>query len=665
MLIRTRSRIQLLGIKPQGFFKSNNPFVPVGVIDAWGGGIGGDLLTAYGYPIIAYNDTFTITDNLTKVANSHTLRFGLFIEQANKKQQSNSDINIEMFQWGQPNGTGNNYGDLIVGRPGQVTMGTDRPIDHFRYYNYEFYGQDSWKVRPNFTLEYGLRLAYMPLNFERKGLGVIFEPSAYNHSQGLFINGDRSRPNGILTAQRGEIPLGLTDNPGLSWMPRLNFAWDIGGKGDLVVRAGGGLFYNRVQGNYDYYSSGVMPHTYRSTAGPWSLPDGLTFGTLQNVDPFSALSSVSISSRNPESIAHPRVANMSLTIEKRLPWENIATVAYVGTQGRHLPQQRQINFVADGRLLSGTVGNSNLAIPIHRAALDQSVINTFKPYPAYTGIGYNQFTGTSTYHSLQATLSRQTSKNLQYFLTYTFAKALGTTAVNESDGANWADPIDTRGRSWGVLPFDRTHVFNASYNWYIPDGARGSLDNGFMRAVLNGWQMSGITTFSSGVPIRLRFTGDIATAGAALGWYGTDAYSNQPASTGAIAPVFARDPRITGDKVGDKVLDIGALQIPTFGQSGPHQPPYYIRTPSRSNFDVSFFKDFQISESKKLQFRTGFFNIFNQAYPRNIDTANANNSDIYLTLDTTCNVVVPEVPNGTGGVRTNVCDPVGGYRFDA
>ena len=176
-------------------------------------------------------------------------------------------------------------------------------------------------------------------------------------------------------------------------------------------------------------------------------------------------------------------------------------------------------------------------------------------------------------------------------------------------------------------------------------------------------QMSGITTFSSGIPIRLRFTGDIATAGAALGWYGTDAYSNQPASTGAIAPIFVRDPRITGGKVGDKVLDIGALQIPAFSQTGPHQPPFYIRTPNRSNFDISFFKDFKISESKKLQFRTGLFNVFNQAYPRNIDTANANNSDINLTLQTTCNVVVPEVPNGTGGVRTNVCDPVGGYRY--
>ena len=111
------------------------------------------------------------------------------------------------------------------------------------------------------------------------------------------------------------------------------------------------------------------------------------------------------------------------------------------------------------------------------------------------------------------------------------------------------------------------------------------------------------------------------------------------------------------------MIDIGALQIPAFQKSGPHQQPYYIRTPSRSNFDISFFKDFDISESKKIQFRTGFFNIFNQAYPRNIDTGNANFSDIYLTLQTTCNVVVPSVPNGAGGERTNVCDPAGGYSF--
>ena len=660
-----------LGITKVGYFPNSNPYIPVSVVP-WGDGGLGNLFTAYGYPILAWNDSFAVTDNLTKVFNSHTLKFGLFIEQANKKQQSNSDVDIEIAQWGQSTGTGNNFGDLYTGHPIEITMGTDRPGDNFRYYNYELYAQDSWKVRSNVTVEYGLRVAYLPNNFERKGLGVLFDPSTYVKSQGLFLNGDRTKPNGILRAATGQIPKGILDNERPAIMPRLNFAWDVGGKGDLVVRAGAGLFYNRVQGNYDYYSSGVLPNLYAAKFDTWSgdKGNGLTFGDLGKLDPFAGIGAVDIKSRNRDSNNLPRVANMSLTIEKRLPGKNIFTVAYVGTQGRHLPQQRQINFVPAGALLSGTVGNANLSVPVQRVSVaqDSTLLRQFKPYNAYNSIGYYQFTGTSSYHSLQATLSRQAGKNLQYFATYTFGKALGTTAVNESDGSAWADPIDTRGRSWGVLPFDRTHVFNVSYNYNIPGLARGSLDKPVVRAVLNGWQMSGITTFQSGTPVRLKFSGDIAATSQAVAWYGSDAFANggvSSASTGAITPVYVRNPSLSNNKdLGDRILDIGALAIPAFPTSGPSQPSYYLRFPSRSNFDVSFFKNFKITESKSLQFRSGFFNIFNQAYPTRFDLNTPSNSDIYLTLRTVCNRRVNGVPNGSGGLRDNVCDPTGGFSFD-
>jgi hypothetical protein len=655
---------EALGLDRVGFFPSSNPYVPVSVL-SWGAG---DLHTAYGYPILAWNDSFAITDNLTKVFNTHTLKFGAFIEQANKRQQSNSDINIVSNQWGQPNATGNNFGDVFVGRPIEFAQGTDRPIDNFRYYNYEFYAQDSWKLRPNFTLEYGLRVAYLPNNFERKGLGVLFDPRAYDPSQGIFLNGDRTRPNGFKLAARDEIPKGVLDNPPVAFMPRLNFAWDVGGRGDLVIRAGAGIFYNRVQGNYDYYSSGQMPNTYSATVDtPWATATGLSFSDLSNIDPFSIIqgAAITVQSRDINSNDLPRTANMSLTIEKRLPGNNLFTVAYVGTQGRHLPQNIDQNVLPVGTLLHGTLNGLDLSDPIQRAALDPAAYRPLRPYAAFTNVRFYQFTGTSTYHSLQATLSHQSGKNLQYFATYTFGKALGTVAVNESDGAAFADPVDTRGRSWGVLPYDRTHVFNLSYNYNLPKLARGMLDNAVGRGVLDGWQMSGITTFQSGIPIRLRFTGNLPTTNNAVAWFGTDAFNTagEGQSVGPITPVYLGNPSISGSKLGDKVLDINSLAIPGFGDTGPTQPPFYIRTPSRSNFDVSFFKNFEISESKKIQFRTGFFNIFNQAYPTQFSYSNPAASDINLTLNTVCNRTVASAPNGVGGVRENFCDPTGGFSF--
>ncbi|PYV86147.1 MAG: hypothetical protein DMG90_21885, partial [Acidobacteria bacterium] len=118
------------------FFPGTNPYVPIGIIDNWTS----ELLTAYGYPIYSPYSSFHVADNLSKVYNTHTLKFGGVIEQGNKNQQSNHDTYITFGQWGQSNGTGNNFGHLYVGRPVEFQQATDRPVDNFRLYNYEFYG---------------------------------------------------------------------------------------------------------------------------------------------------------------------------------------------------------------------------------------------------------------------------------------------------------------------------------------------------------------------------------------------------------------------------------------------------------------------------------------------------------------------------------------------
>ncbi len=647
----------------KGPFGQQSPYAPVAFITSWGGLTSGDLWEAGGLPLFAHNSSYSVTDNLTKIKGAHALKFGGLIEQGNKQQNFNGDPEGRYIfaTWGN-HSTGNEFADILTGNPAQLIQSTKTPTGVFRFYNYEFYGQDSWKVRPNFTLEYGARIEFFPNNKELNNRAILFDPKAYDRSQGLLINNDVNRPNGILQAAKGQIPAGITRNPGVKIAPRLNFAWDINGKGSTVIRGGAGLFYNRVQGNYQYYSLQQPPNSYSATFDAYGF--NLGYGSLGNINPFTQLGTVSLATANPDSIQIPRIATMSFSVARRLPFKNVLEVSYVGTLGRHLPDNRNINFIGPGRLLSGIVGNADLSVPAQRVAISgqANVLAQFRPFPAYSDIIVKEYNATSAYHSLQMTLSRQLGRRLTYFATYTFSKALGITGTNEN-GDN-IDPIDARHRSYGVLPYDRTHIFNLSYNLNLPNGARGGFSNWLTRGLLNGWQMSGITNFQSGIPIRLRFSGDIQPNGATtLGFFGTNAFSNSQGSAGGIAPVFLSNPQLNGKNVGESILSLSAIAIPAFGTSGPTIPPFYLRSPHRSNFDMTFFKNFNFTESKKLQFRAGFFNIFNQAFPlyNGIDDPN---NDFNARLVAVCNVTLNNVPNGAGGTSNNVCDPTQGYHFD-
>lgn len=669
-------------------------------------------------PIFAYNDSFSVADNLSKVKGSHTLKFGAVIEQGNKAQnfQDNSNGQLVLNQWG-PNSTGDNFGDILVGQFGSVAH--DRKIQqgNFRFYNYEFYAQDSWKLKKNFTLEYGLRASHLTTNKERKGFDVLFDPSTYKLGAGYYINGNPFQPNGIVSAAKGQIPKGAVIPPAVEWAPRLNFAWDIKGNSDIVVRGGAGFFYNRVQGNAQYDAtlrSAVNGNVGANIGSGTTVPGtggksfdqigGLTWNNLGLVDPLSLASGGSdITVPNPDSTKFPTTITTSLSVSKRLPFQSVLEVAYVGTFARHLADRRNINVIPLGALLKGTVpgdpgstitqlANPNcnpnvngdckvvtttgvkadLTNPIVRAALDGGALNKFRPYPDLGNLLYQEYEGTSNYHSLQATFSRQMGKSLQFYATYTFSKVLGTLTGDTTA----LDPLDARGRSYGVLDYDRTHIFNLSYNYYVPDLARGSMKNAFTAGVFNGWQMSGITTFSSGTPFRLRFSGDIVSNSNAIANFGSNAFaagSNQ--TTGAVAPQFISDPRSGGTNVGDLLANISAIGFPAFGSSGPSVAPIYLRTPNRSNWDLSVFKNFKIKEGKTLQFRSGFFNIFNQAFAKNVG------DDFNLTLNTICNVktttnfqykdatgtpqsFTATYANGIGGTVTNVCDATKGFHFD-
>ena len=137
--------------------------------------------------IFSYNGFLRVGDNFTKVLNSHAIKIGGIGERQYKQQnfQHNSNIQLNFATWTN-GGTGNEFGDLLVGRPAQMAQGTPSAVGHFRYYNYEGYAQDSWKVKPNFTLEYGVRVNYLPNNYERDSLGAVFDPRTYVRGAGAY-----------------------------------------------------------------------------------------------------------------------------------------------------------------------------------------------------------------------------------------------------------------------------------------------------------------------------------------------------------------------------------------------------------------------------------------------------------------------------------------------
>ena len=599
--------------------------------------------------IFSYNSFYTLGDNFTKVTRSHALKAGVVAERWNKRQNLNNAANVQLnFDNNAPGSTGVGFGDVLVGRFTSATVGTPSAPANFVSWSLEAYAQDSWKVTKRLTLEYGLRFAKWTNNEETNGLGAIFEPARYDPSQGLFLDAAHTRANGLAYARTGDVSKALTATRPLLWMPRLNLAWDVSGNGRTLIRGGAGLFYNREQGNAQYGVANLPPNAYSATLNASSFTgladgQGLTYSTLGLADPFSSLNSFSVSSVKPDSLDWPLTLSTSLSVARRILWHQVLEVGYVGTFGRHLAEQQNFNVIQPGTLLSGIIGNSDLTIPANRAALETSAVNAERPFPALQNVVYFVESGVSNYHSLQATLSRSSGR-FQYLLAYTFSKSLGTLGGDQG----LVDPIDPRNRSYGVLGSDRSHIANFSWSWQLGNPAK---TRRLGRWVLNGWRLSGISTFMSGAPIRLGFTGDIQANGMAQSWWGTPDYTN------AIMPVYTCDPRKPQADASGRFLDIGCIAIPALGQSGPFVQPYYLRAPDQSFHDLTALKEVRVGKGdKKVQLRIGMFNVFNQASP-------AGGQDLDVTLNTTCNVRLNGLPNGIGGTRNNVCDPSRGFSF--
>jgi len=551
----------------------------------------------------------SFSDNLSKVWGTHTAKFGFYYEWTKNQQPSSNYVNGELqyANWGQGS-TGNVYADMLTGiiSGGYAETNID-PIVQMHFNTASFYGMDSWKISRRLTLDYGMRFDHLGPWVDESGKGAaVFVPSAYQaNALGTALTGFEWH------AKDASIPLSGAPGRAFFYNPRVGFAWDVFGSGRTVLRGGFGMYRyhdeQNVQAGAMSLSGGAYTFSVPSPAG--GAPQ--TFNYIASISP-SAVVPGSTVTLDPKDSLQPMTESYSFTISERMPWSSTAEVAYVGNRARDLSNYNNdvgnLNFLPSGTLFEpqnigifGTTGH------VSNSPNDQALL----PYPLYGSmrqIGHFEY---SNYNSLQTSWNKQ-SGHANWLMNYTFSKALG---IRGENGAALGDPINIR-NDYGVLPNDRTHIFNAAYVYQ-----EGSLYKGnkFLAGVVNGWQLSGITQFQSGSPLQATISNNFSMGGNFLPGatlpngvdVGGVALSNglvTGSENVSMQPVLLCDPR--NGLANHQYINGSCFGVPSPGHNGAFIMPY-IKGPAFFNSDLSLFKNFQLSEARKIQFRASFYNFLN------------------------------------------------------
>ena len=552
------------------------------------------------------------SDTLTKVWGTHTAKAGFFFEWIRNAQPANNNTNGEMQFVPSSNTsftTGNAYADMLEGNMSNFTQQNFNRINDISYYTYEGFVQDSWKVTPKLTIEAGLRMTHFTPWSDDEGYGYsIFIPSQYNSAKSGACAAAPTFCGFEWHSRDSAVPLGGFPTRGVFWQPRFGMAYDIGGKGRTVLRGGWGRFY---------YHSGQFTNGLDTAAGsagisltPTSIGDVALLA--KNLSSINATAQPSTPSAvNSADDKQPYTDSYSFTISQRTPWTGLLEVAYVGNQSHDLQNTggygSNINLVPVGAML--TAVNPALANA-----------NNYRHYLGYGDINEATNNLYANYNALQVTWAHQGSHaTLQ--LNYTFGKALGICCGTTLGGlAATLDPFNLN-NNYGPQPQDRRHLFNAAYSINLPSPIHG---NKFGAGVVNGWQLSGVTQIESGMNLTYNTSGDnfnMQLNGAIIP--GTQNILNSDGSKGIAignqsllgTPNIQLNPILTCNPAKNlashQYINVACFGVPTsIGQNGPTLLPA-IYGPAFFDSDLGLFKNFQIKESMKLQFRIQAYNFLN------------------------------------------------------
>jgi hypothetical protein len=539
-------------------------------------------------PQVQISQVWQLLDTFSLLKGDHSFKFGYeFRHESNNfldAQSPQGQITSSGIYTGN---TGLGVPDFLLGDVSSAAFTTPTVVHNFQNGN-NLFAQDSWRVRKNLTVTYGIRYElYSPL---------------LNH-QNAIANFTGTNGGGFVSASNGDwYQRGLVHPDKNDWAPRFGFSYQPFER--LVVRGGYGIFYQHdvrigsesVLGeNPPYFLDQTFSQSVGSATPVFKLSNGFP-GSLFGISALD-LTSLHIRAQDPNQRT-PYVQQLSFGPQFEFSKSTVLDISYVGNFGRKEDRLRNAN---QGEVL----GYSTSGAPITYfpyANLNSSQSSTSGNH-AFVELATND--GDSDYNALEVSLKKRYSKGLGYGVSYTFSKNLSNYVDNLTGGSTPQNAYNySAERSYS--PFDQTHRFvaNAIYNLPIGKGGLVLNNDGFVSRLVGGWQLNAILTLGTGIPFTVTAPDESATG------------SNHASYASCIGNPYAgssTDPsRLAGNGATGFYLNPAAFAIPVLGTFGTCAPRAF-HGPGTENLDASLFKTFALSERFRIEFRSEFFNAFNHA----------------------------------------------------
>jgi hypothetical protein len=492
------------------------------------------------------NYRYTLSDDLTIVKGRHSFKMGFSTERDSKTEPGSQDY-AGSYNFGHnsanPLTTNIGYANALIGVFNNYTE-RDRRIDYdIRHWLTEGYAQDTWRVTPRLTLDYGLRVSHNGGLYDSRGFNSAFDPSLWDPGQavsiyqpfctngaagnvscsssrqvavnpftgeqinrtfiGRVVPGSGNLANGQFTGGMPDMRDGQYNGlEPLSWGPRVGFAWDVFGDGKTALRGATGVFYNLYnRSNYGFNGGPLI-----------SIQRQILQAKISDIAAVSAAENPGVTPQNikvphelfqsdwldgnmiaPTDLQVERHYQGNLAVQRDIGFQTVVEVAWVGNFGRHYRTQKTVNNLP----IDAYADPANL---FNREAIDENFLR--RDYPGLGEIRYDTTDDVGlNYNSLQLSAQRRLSHGLQMGMAYTYAKGNGIRGwdfrTEELYGL-----AGLRERYYGPQTTsdqgqDRRHVAVINYSYQIP-----TIEKPVLKQLFGGWEASGVITAVSGDPIN-------------------------------------------------------------------------------------------------------------------------------------------------------------------